>query len=122
MCIRDRLYGDVNQFPTASREPHSGRVAQQVLCQVIGLLVPVSFMCLWSTLPRPAYQPSVLAGGLSGRTPWKPHLEACFPLRCFQRLSLPNVANPVSYTHLRAHETVLDLVCRLLLEKKKKKK
>ena len=26
---------------------------------------------------------------------------------------------PVSYTHLRAHETVLDLVCRLLLEKKK---
>ena len=27
----------------------------------------------------------------------------------------------VSYTHLRAHETVLDLVCRLLLEKKNKK-
>ena len=25
----------------------------------------------------------------------------------------------VSYTHLRAHETVLELVCRLLLEKKK---
>ncbi len=24
---------------------------------------------------------------------------------------------PVSYTHLRAHETVLDLVCRLLLDK-----
>ena len=29
---------------------------------------------------------------------------------------------PVSYTHLRAHETVLDLVCRLLLEKKKQRK
>ena len=28
----------------------------------------------------------------------------------------------VSYTHLRAHETVLDLVCRLLLEKKKKQR
>ena len=28
----------------------------------------------------------------------------------------------VSYTHLRAHETVLDLVCRLLLEKKTQKK
>ena len=28
---------------------------------------------------------------------------------------------PVSYTHLRAHETVLDLVCRLLLENKKPK-
>ena len=25
----------------------------------------------------------------------------------------------VSYTHLRAHETVLDIVCRILLEKKK---
>ena len=31
---------------------------------------------------------------------------------------VPFVA-PVSYTHLRAHETVLDLVCRLLLETKK---
>ena len=31
----------------------------------------------------------------------------------------PSGQEPVSYTHLRAHETVLDLVCRLLLEKKK---
>ena len=31
------------------------------------------------------------------------------------------VAGPVSYTHLRAHETKANLVCRLLLEKKKKK-
>ena len=30
----------------------------------------------------------------------------------------PVILAPVSYTHLRAHETVLDLVCRLLLEKK----
>ena len=33
--------------------------------------------------------------------------------------SLAHCMKPVSYTHLRAHETVLDLVCRLLLEKKK---
>ena len=32
---------------------------------------------------------------------------------------LPVEDAAVSYTHLRAHETVLDLVCRLLLEKKK---
>ena len=38
------------------------------------------------------------------------------PNRCF-----PTFPRSVSYTHLRAHETVLDLVCRLLLEKKKKK-
>src|SRR5450756_2826883 len=31
-------------------------------------------------------------------------------------------AYTVSYTHLRAHETRHDLVCRLLLEKKKKNK
>ena len=35
-------------------------------------------------------------------------------------VSNDEVTIPVSYTHLRAHETVLDLVCRLLLEKKKK--
>ena len=34
--------------------------------------------------------------------------------------ALSRTTAPVSYTHLRAHETVLDLVCRLLLEKKKK--
>src|SRR5450756_1766883 len=30
------------------------------------------------------------------------------------------ITEAVSYTHLRAHETRHDLVCRLLLEKKKK--
>ena len=34
--------------------------------------------------------------------------------------SQPQGFNSVSYTHLRAHETRHDLVCRLLLEKKKK--
>src|SRR5665648_1246163 len=36
--------------------------------------------------------------------------------------SLTKKLEAVSYTHLRAHETRHDLVCRLLLEKKKKKK
>src|SRR5450759_5674132 len=38
------------------------------------------------------------------------------------RLLLPDhrYISAVSYTHLRAHETRHDLVCRLLLEKKKK--
>ena len=35
------------------------------------------------------------------------------------RGELADGVHAVSYTHLRAHETVLDLVCRLLLEKKK---
>ena len=33
-------------------------------------------------------------------------------------LQMSDTVRSVSYTHLRAHETVLDLVCRLLLEKK----
>ena len=40
----------------------------------------------------------------------------------FEKLYADHLAlcdTSVSYTHLRAHETVLDLVCRLLLEKKK---
>src|SRR5664279_5156115 len=35
-------------------------------------------------------------------------------------LSLPQGIESVSYTHLRAHETDSYIVCRLLLEKKKK--
>ena len=43
------------------------------------------------------------------------------PLECFGEMSLVGKdarCDAVSYTHLRAHETRHDLVCRLLLEKK----
>ena len=40
----------------------------------------------------------------------------------YARAAHPSGRIAVSYTHLRAHETVLDLVCRLLLEKKKQQK
>ena len=36
--------------------------------------------------------------------------------------TMHRTSDAVSYTHLRAHETVLDLVCRLLLKKKKTQK
>ena len=44
--------------------------------------------------------------------------------RYFTRNGKPwiGVMGAVSYTHLRAHETDSYLVCRLLLEKKKKRK
>src|SRR5450759_2544789 len=38
-------------------------------------------------------------------------------VKVFKKLFIPNAFTPVSYTHLRAHETRHDLVCRLLLEK-----
>eukprot|EP00658_Telonema_sp_P-2_P031759 TRINITY_DN2369_c0_g1_i5.p1 TRINITY_DN2369_c0_g1~~TRINITY_DN2369_c0_g1_i5.p1 ORF type:complete len:117 (+),score=8.37 TRINITY_DN2369_c0_g1_i5:547-897(+) len=48
----------------------------------------------------------------------------CWAVRRWRALSLVSPYSaliPVSYTHLRAHETPEHLVCRLLLEKKKKK-
>ncbi len=42
---------------------------------------------VWPINPMVCRGPYPLDGGES------PHLEACFPLRCFQRLSFPNVAN-----------------------------
>ena len=39
-----------------------------------------------------------------------------------RRQTNSNTSGPVSYTHLRAHETGRNLVCRLLLEKKKNTK
>ena len=41
-------------------------------------------------------------------------------LHALAQVALERGLDSVSYTHLRAHETVLDIVCRLLLEKKNK--
>ena len=59
--------------------------------QVLGLLVPVSCTCCHAST-------SGLSTRWSSRGPYsikdgKSYLEAGFPLRCFQRLSQPNVAN-----------------------------
>ena len=48
------------------------------------------------------------------------HIVVCSEPWSIENELLTPTLKPVSYTHLRAHETVLDLVCRLLLEKKKK--
>ena len=58
------------------------------------------------------------AASTEGKMPIIPeHLQSLVQQQ-FNALETRQV--PVSYTHLRAHETVLDIVCRLLLEKKKK--
>ena len=54
----------------------------------------------------------------------RPHYTTQAPIAMLKDLESGEIlfsrgADTVSYTHLRAHETVLDLVCRLLLEKKK---
>ena len=72
----------------------------------------------------PAQMPDILAKvpAKTGRDIWLIlHVEiqgpggGDLPERMFHYNS--SLRTPVSYTHLRAHETVLDLVCRLLLEK-----
>ena len=49
----------------------------------------------------------------------KPDLLHCTSNTAPVHGNIPLVLTPVSYTHLRAHETLMNLVCRLLLEKKK---
>eukprot|EP00831_Metopus_contortus_P052827 TRINITY_DN44375_c0_g1_i1.p1 TRINITY_DN44375_c0_g1~~TRINITY_DN44375_c0_g1_i1.p1 ORF type:complete len:175 (-),score=30.44 TRINITY_DN44375_c0_g1_i1:2-526(-) len=46
--------------------------------------------------------------------------EGPYPLGVIYKSNHRKTFEAVSYTHLRAHETSLHLVCRLLLEKKKK--
>src|SRR5678815_5837552 len=48
----------------------------------------------------------------------EPKLDATKTVRQIVEEGAQSVVNPVSYTHLRAHETPEHLVCRLLLEKK----
>src|SRR5665811_2459026 len=63
------------------------------------------------------------APGEAKGTAWHPHrgFETVTYMidGTFQHRDSIGGGGSVSYTHLRAHETVLDLVCRLLLEKKK---
>eukprot|EP00658_Telonema_sp_P-2_P069359 TRINITY_DN58538_c0_g1_i1.p1 TRINITY_DN58538_c0_g1~~TRINITY_DN58538_c0_g1_i1.p1 ORF type:complete len:132 (-),score=39.02 TRINITY_DN58538_c0_g1_i1:82-477(-) len=47
--------------------------------------------------------------------------STCSTETCPRNVWLGYTTGTVSYTHLRAHETPEHLVCRLLLEKKKKK-
>ena len=67
------------------------------------------------------------AGGFVGSRvmqQWAGHYELCtfpkgFLATAGEDAVRQAVLQPVSYTHLRAHETGRNLVCRLLLEKKK---
>eukprot|EP00656_Telonema_subtile_P055363 TRINITY_DN8537_c0_g1_i4.p1 TRINITY_DN8537_c0_g1~~TRINITY_DN8537_c0_g1_i4.p1 ORF type:complete len:117 (+),score=18.59 TRINITY_DN8537_c0_g1_i4:34-351(+) len=96
MCIRDRLW-DAGQHRQALR-----------------LLIPIMLEC---------------SPGADGDKIWmRAQFDDDGALHTWRLSSCKLTALPeefctvrttaVSYTHLRAHETVLDLVCRLLLEKK----
>src|SRR5660397_252533 len=54
--------------------------------------------------------------------PWNRGSGGCLNCRAISVARRDSLLPAVSYTHLRAHETKANLVCRLLLDKKKKKK
>lgn len=65
---------------------------------------PHGSLVLVSSMHRCTYTPSLSTSSsltfLQGlKAPGKTHLEASFPLRCFQRLSLPNLATGQCHWH-----------------------
>ena len=74
---------------------------------------PVSSRCFGSLIEYPAFYPR-----LTVEENLKLHAQYLVLKRPNIEAALKQV-NPDSYTHLRAHETDSDLVCRILLEKEK---
>ena len=114
MCIRDRIQGVVNTFVIflsrvightidrivfKTEEGHGPAFWVTTIIAEIVLGVLASIIVMWFSRQR-EFRADAGGASLAGRNKMI-------------------AALPVSYTHLRAHETVLDLVCRLLLEKKK---
>jgi len=97
------------------------------VCALVFAFVMLFDYKFWQTFAYPIYGVSMLllllvlflGTNIKGATSW-----FSFGGFSIQPSELAKVGaclgiSAVSYTHLRAHETVLDLVCRLLLEKKK---
>ena len=97
-------------------------IAAGTFAILVALALQVSVPSTFGDRDRTMSRPDT-ASGYDGReahplTDLTRQLSAVTPTPLFE-VARADDAGPVSYTHLRAHETVLDLVCRLLLEKKK---
>src|SRR5678816_763304 len=121
MCIRDRDYNYTVDRVDAWLT---------VLVMDVWHWTPLVALLCYSGLraiPNAYYQ----AAAIDGASPWSvfryiqlPKLKNVLVIAVLLRFmdSFMIYTEPVSYTHLRAHETPEHLVCRLLLEKKKKNK
>ena len=89
MCIRDRISSWTNWWYAGGSFS-----ARAIVPSFVLLAIPLGFLL------------RDLATIGWARTSAMIGVSACVVLNLF----------PVSYTHLRAHATVLDIVCRLLLE------
>ena len=142
MCIRDRCYSSQSLSCTSFRFPvfFNSCSSHALVCDfrscvclyIFSLLYYFFFFLMIRRPPRSTLDRSSAASDVYKRqlsfwlsekmfTQWIASFTD-FLIKYGFGLALLTGFVPVSYTHLRAHETVLDLVCRLLLEKKKKKK
>ena len=111
MCIRDRLpvHATIFLLGWPGTRPRWRGALAALACFTLPYLPLVWWQ--WRLFTSPTFNPGFDFVPL-------PRVFAIL-LAAFGRgmRAVPTIG-PVSYTHLRAHETVLDLVCRLLLEKK----
>ena len=106
MCIRDRI--------EAAAEDEGSGIGALTGADIEQQLLPIRAWA--SVLDRDTYRAERTDNGL--RIESEPPAEIVEAMRPdTEELERSQASMPVSYTHLRAHETVLDLVCRLLLEK-----
>src|SRR5678809_1631695 len=127
MCIRDRIKSD-DELASLALDPGGGRSRL-----IVELISGVSLSPKWVTFcdrgidglfpfreikVAPDRVPSGATLGRS-RSCLSASRDGGYPTSTTSTYGSPGLAS-VSYTHLRAHETGRNLVCRLLLEKKKK--
>src|SRR5674476_563339 len=84
------------------------------LQRVSARILQAAFLVALSGLPAQAQGGLEFARQLYNQGRYDQAITAASRLR---PTTVADAANPVSYTHLRAHETGRNLVCRLLLEK-----
>src|SRR5450756_1795026 len=103
------------QFCSAMRAGHSGQFGRSPALAPL----PLSQAVLHQRTARPTWRRCLDYVSQCSQAQWTHSPD----FRGFSCVFLGmTVKEAVSYTHLRAHETRHDIVCRLLLEKKKKKK
>eukprot|EP00658_Telonema_sp_P-2_P009853 TRINITY_DN13673_c0_g1_i3.p1 TRINITY_DN13673_c0_g1~~TRINITY_DN13673_c0_g1_i3.p1 ORF type:complete len:116 (-),score=20.09 TRINITY_DN13673_c0_g1_i3:109-456(-) len=112
MCIRDSINAEYGEIIAIVRTCTPSLAARALwLGVVVGVRILVCTMhtslALKPSSSFPQGEPPALVG-------CRRHSDTHF------RNTNCSYLLPVSYTHLRAHETPEHLVCRLLLEKKKK--
>eukprot|EP00831_Metopus_contortus_P021358 TRINITY_DN1953_c0_g2_i1.p1 TRINITY_DN1953_c0_g2~~TRINITY_DN1953_c0_g2_i1.p1 ORF type:complete len:311 (+),score=76.32 TRINITY_DN1953_c0_g2_i1:214-1146(+) len=118
------LAGSVAQFTVMQDIVSKGQLSSFLIaiCVITGLMVLVfGSLKIGLIAMIPNITPALAVGGLMGWMGVPLDLMTITIMPMYSALIQAVVSTPVSYTHLRAHETSLHLVCRLLLEKKKKK-